>query len=203
MGMLAWANPLICLLFAQLSWADSFATIENASRKVQSIDAEFTQTKHLKMLTRPLASEGRLYYRRPGEFRWEYTSPIRSVLIKNKQGTKRVTWRNGKFEPEAEAKLLPVQRVLDQLERWLRGDFGQDAVFEARLVNDAAPRVELKPRDPAMRQYIQLVTVVFSSTPGVVDSIEIWEGPESVTKIKLKNVKLNLPLSANIFELPK
>jgi outer membrane lipoprotein carrier protein len=201
--MLVWAKPLICLLLAQLSWADSFTAIEAASRKIQSIDAEFTQTKQLKMLARPLESEGRLYYRRPGEFRWEYTKPIQSILIKNKHGTKRVTWRNGRFEAESEARLLPVQRVLEQLEHWLRGDFTQGTAFEARLISGATARVELKPRDKALSQYVSLVNVVLSSTPGVVDGIEIWEGPESVTKIQLKHVKLNQPLPVNAFELPK
>lgn len=201
--MLVWAKPLVCLLLAQLSWADNFSAIEVASRNVHSIEAAFIQTKHLKMLARPLRSEGKLYYRRPGEFRWQYDSPIQSVLIKNKQGTKRVTWRGGKFEPEAEAKLLPVQRVLEQLEQWLRGDFSQSTVFEARLVKGPPARVELEPRDKTLSQYIQRVSVVFSDTPGVVESIEIWEGPESVTKIKLEKVKLNQPLPPNAFELPK
>lgn len=201
--MLAWAKPFVWLLLAQLSWADSFAAIEAASRNVQSIEAAFIQTKQLKMLARPLRSEGKLYYRRPGEFRWEYEAPIRSVLIKNKQGTKRVTWRGGKFEPEADAKLLPVQRILEQLEQWLRGDFSQSTLFAARLVKGPPARVELEPRDKALGQYIQKVNVVFSNTPGVVESIEIWEGPESVTKIRLEKVKLNQPLPANAFELPK
>jgi len=197
------ATTLVCLLLAQLSWADSFASIEAESRKVQSIEAEFTQTKELKMLSKPISSVGRLYYRRPAEFRWEYSAPIRSVLIKNKHGIKRVTWRGGKFEPEAETKLMPVQRVLDQLEQWLRGDFSQSTVFQAKLVQGTPTRVELKPREKSLAQYIQVVQVILSNTPGIVDGIEIWEGPDSVTRIKLKNVRLNQPLPPHVFELPK
>lgn len=200
--MLIWAKSLGLFLLAQLAWTDSFASIESASRSVQSVTAEFTQTKHLKMLARPITSEGKLYYHRPGEFRWEYVTPIKSVLIKNKRGISRVTWRGGKFQAEAETKLKPVQMVLEQMEQWLRGDFTKSTLFEPSLEAGPPARVKLVPRDKALSQFIQFVYVSMSTTPGVADSVEIWEGPDSVTRLKLKNVKLNQPLPAHIFEIP-
>lgn len=193
---------MVCLLLAQLGWTDSFASIEAASRSVHSVSAEFTQTKHLKMLTRPITSEGKLYYHAPGEFRWEYTTPIRSILVKNRLGVQRVTWRGGKFQPDAEAKLKPVQMVLEQMEQWLHGDFSQTTLFEASLEAGPPARVKLVPRDKALSQFINVVYVVMSTTPGVVDSIEIWEGPDALTRLKLKNVKLNQKLPAHTFEVP-
>jgi outer membrane lipoprotein carrier protein len=200
--MLTWANALVCLLLGQLGWADSLASIEAASRSVRSVAAEFTQTKQLKMLTKPIISEGKLYYHAPGEFRWEYATPIKSVLVKNKQGVHRVTWRGGKFQPDAEAKLKPVQIVLEQMEQWLRGDFSQTTLFEASLEAGPPARVKLVPRDKALGQFINVVYVAMSTTPGVVDSIEIWEGPDAVTRLKLKNVRLNQKLPAHTFEVP-
>lgn len=201
--MLIWAKALGLLVLAQLAWTESFASIESASRSVGSVAAEFTQTKELKMLTRPITSEGKLYYHRPGEFRWEYTTPIKSVLVKNKQGIYRVTFRGGKYQPEAEAKLKPVQMVLEQMEQWLRGDFTQSKLFDASLEAGPPARVKLVPKDKAFGQFINVVYVVMSKTPGVAESIEIWEGPDAVTRLKLKNVKLNQPLPARIFEVPQ
>ena len=200
--MLTWGKTMLCLVLAQLGWTDSFATIEAASRKVHSVAAEFTQTKHLKMLARPITSEGRLYYEEPGKFRWEYATPIKSVLIKDKRGVHRVTWRAGKYQPDAEAKLRPVQMVLEQMEQWLHGDFSQATLFQSTLEAGPPARVKLVPREKALGQFIQVVYVVLSSTPGVVDSIEIWEGPDAVTRIKLKNVKLNEKLPQQTFEVP-
>jgi outer membrane lipoprotein-sorting protein len=37
----------------------------------------------------------------------------------------------------------------------------------------------------------------------MVDGIEIWEGPDAVTRLKLKNVKLNQKLPARVFEVPQ
>jgi outer membrane lipoprotein-sorting protein len=202
--MLAWAKTTAFLLLAPMTWTESLASIEAASRNVHSVSAEFTQTKHLKMLKRPITSEGKLYYHRPAEFRWEYTSPIKSILVKNKQGIARVTFRGGKFEPDAEAKLKPVQLVLEQMEQWLRGDFSQSTLFAAALETGepgSPARVKLTPREASLRQFIQVVYVVMSSTPGVVDSIEIRENADGVTRLQLKNVKLNQPLPAHIFEV--
>jgi outer membrane lipoprotein carrier protein len=200
--MLAWAATMVCLLLAQPSWTESFVSIEAASHAVHTVSAEFTQTKHLKMLARPITSEGKLYYRRPGEFRWEYTTPIKSILVRNKQGLHRVTWRGGRFQSDAEAQLKPVQMVLEQMEQWLRGDFSQSTLFAASLEPGPPARVKLRPRDDALGQFINYVYVVMSTTPGVVDSIEIWEGPDAVTRLKLKNVKLNQSLPASIFAVP-
>ena len=92
--------------------------------------------------------------------------------------------------------------ILEQMEQWLRGDFSQVALFEPSLEAGPPARVKLKPRDKRIAQFIQEVYVVMSSTPGVVDSSEIWEGSDSVTRIKLNNVKLNQNLPARAFELP-
>jgi outer membrane lipoprotein-sorting protein len=199
--MLAWFKTSAYLLLAQLTWTESLASIEVASRNVQSVSAGFTQTKHLKMLTKPITSEGKLYYHRPSEFRWEYTSPIKSILVKNKQGISRVTFRGGKFQPDAEAKLKPVQMVLEQMEQWLRGDFSQSKMFEATLEQGPPVRVKLTPRDKALNQFIQVVYVVMSTVPGVADSIEIWESADAVTRLKLKDVKLNQPLPPHVFDV--
>jgi hypothetical protein len=185
-----------------LAWADSWTSIRTAAQRVNSLAAEFSQTKQLKILAHPIRAEGRLYYQRPGRIRWEYTEPIRSVLISNQEGIRRLTWRGGRYHPDADAKLKPVQMVLGQLELWLRGDFSKSTLFVATLEAGPPVRVKLVPRDKGLGKLIAAVYVVLSVTPGVVDTIEIWEGPDAVTRIQLKNVKVNQPLPARTFQPP-
>ena len=185
-----------------LAWTDDWATIEKAARDVSTIQADFSQNKQLKMLAHPVRAEGKLFYRRPGEIRWEYTSPIKSVLISNQKGIRRVTWRGGKWQPDADAKLKPIQTVLGQIGLWLRGDFSQSTLFVPTLEPGPPARVKLVPRDKALGKFITVVYVVLSDTPGVVDTIEIWEGPDAVTRLKLRNVKLNQPIPPRTFQPP-
>ncbi len=44
--------------------------------------AEFVQTRHLKALTRPLVTPGRVWFRAPNRFRWELGVPARSVAVR-------------------------------------------------------------------------------------------------------------------------
>jgi hypothetical protein len=193
---LGWLGP-ICL-----AWTDDWATIEKAAREVTTIQAEFSQSKQLKMLAHPIRAEGKLFYRRPGEIRWEYTGPIKSVLISNQQGIRRVTWRGGRYQPDVDAKLKPIQMVLGQMQLWLQGDFNKSTLFTPTLEPGPPARVKLVPRDKGLGKFITAVYVVLSNTPGVVDTIEIWEGPDAVTRLRLKNVKLNQPIPSRTFQPP-
>jgi outer membrane lipoprotein carrier protein len=185
-----------------LAWTESWTSIRTAAQGVNTLAADFTQSKQLKMLAHPIRSEGKLYYQRPGNIRWEYTSPIKSVLISTKQGVVRLTWRGGRYQPDADAKLKPVQMVMAQLEHWLSGDFSNTTLFVPTLEAGPPRRVKLTPRDQALSKFITAVYVTFSTTPGVVDTIEIWEGPDAVTRIQLKNAKVNQPLPARTFQPP-
>ncbi len=193
---------LLLLAPILLAWTESLTSIQAAAKKVTAVQAEFVQTKHLKMLARPITAEGKLYYRKPGELRWEYTGPIRSVLIKNKRGISRMTWRDGAYHADAETKLKPVQLVLEQMELWLQGDYVQSTLFTATLEAGPPPKVKLLPKNKSLGNFISVVYVFLAEPPGAVDSIEIWENQDSVTRIKLKNVKLNGTLPAKIFEPP-
>ena len=185
-----------------LASTDNWSSIQEAARKVTAVQADFIQTKHLKMLARPITAEGKLYYRKPGELRWEYTGPIKSVLIKNKRGISRMTWRDGAYRADAEAKLKPVQLVLEQMELWLQGDYVQSTLFTATLEAGPSPKIKLVPKNKSLGSLITAVYVFLAEQPGAVDSIEIWENQDSVTRIKLKNVKLNGTFPAKVFEPP-
>ena len=54
---------------------------EQAPVLLQSIQADFTQEKHLKILSQPIISTGTFTFQRPQSLRWEYISPIRSILL--------------------------------------------------------------------------------------------------------------------------
>jgi outer membrane lipoprotein carrier protein len=184
------------------AWTDDWSSIRRAAGDVSTIQAEFSQTKQLKLLVNPIRAEGKLAYRRPGEIRWEYAGPIKSVLISNKQGVRRFTWRGGRYQSDGDAKLKPIQMVLGQMELWLRGDFSQSQLFAPALEPGPPARVKLVPRDKSLGKFITAVYVFLSETPGIVDTIEIWEGQDAVTRLKLKNVKVNQPIPPRTFQPP-
>jgi Outer membrane lipoprotein-sorting protein len=71
---------LCCCLFL-LGWADSLEQIQAEAEKIQSIKAEFVQTKRMPILSKPLVSTGAFYFLAPESVRWEYASPVQSILL--------------------------------------------------------------------------------------------------------------------------
>ena len=112
----------------------------------------------------------------------------------------RYVWRDSKYVPDGSAKAKPLRRVLRQMGRWMRGEFSENEVFTPQLVQGSPVRVRLTPKDAKVKKYVTGVDVLLSSTPGVVDAIEISEGPDASTRIAFSGVKLNRPIPGRLFK---
>jgi len=185
------------------AWSDDWESIRRAADQIQTLEADFVQTKELEILSKPLVSRGTLSSRRPSELRWEYESPLRSVLLATPRGVKRYVYKGGKWVPDAGAKVEAIRAVLAEMNLWLRGDFEESKVFKATLRQGKPTRVELVPRDPAMKKYITRIWLVLGDKPGVLTAIDIEEGAKASTHIAFANVKLNGPIPDRRFEPPR
>ena len=68
--------PLLFLLLLALLPAEAMADKLQKPGRLRSVQAEFVQEKHLKILTRPLVSRGTFAFQAPQSLRWEYRSPF-------------------------------------------------------------------------------------------------------------------------------
>ena len=57
--------------------------ISQAASKLKSMQCDFVQTKHLKMLNDKVVSKGKMYYQQSDKLRWEYVSPYKYTFILN------------------------------------------------------------------------------------------------------------------------
>jgi outer membrane lipoprotein carrier protein len=55
--------------------------VDAAKAGVETLAGEFTQKNRVKLFKQELASKGRLYFKKPRQIRWEYTTPDPSVMI--------------------------------------------------------------------------------------------------------------------------
>ena len=73
---------LSVVLHAQgLSEQKIIQKMASAAEEIKTIQCNFTQTKHLKMLSQEQVSEGKMFCQQPDKLRWEYTSPRASTLV--------------------------------------------------------------------------------------------------------------------------
>jgi outer membrane lipoprotein-sorting protein len=57
----------------------------NAQTHMQTWSADFTQARTLKSLTQPLIATGHVWFKAPGEFRWEVLKPSPTTAVRNAQ----------------------------------------------------------------------------------------------------------------------
>ena len=183
-----------CLL---IGWGNSWESIRTAAGKVTSIRADFTQEKHMPILQKPLVSKGVLYYQLPDSLRWEYTVPIKSILLQHKSVSRRFVQSQDGMIEETGRQLEMMQFMLREIPLWLGGRFNENPLFVAERLDER--RIEMRPREAAMARIIERVEVKLSSTPGVIESVTVHESRGVFTRFLFTNVILNESLAESLF----
>jgi outer membrane lipoprotein-sorting protein len=191
---------LVILIVFCSGWTDSWTDIEQAASKVESIQADFVQERHLQILDRPLISTGRFYYRQPDALRWEYTAPIRSILLMHGNRIQRYVQKGETYIAESGPGVDAMQFVTAEMTNWFKGRFDQTPYFEAEFVTGSDRRVRLRPKKNGMSKMIRHIDMTFSDTPGVIESVTVFEGETSFIKLIFTHVDLNRPLPDRLFE---
>lgn len=175
-----------------IGWADSWDSIRHAAGRLQTIEAEFVQTKQMKILVRPLVSKGVFRFKAPTSLRWEYRHPFHSVLLMHNGSVKKFYLDNGVVREDAGIRVQSMQFVLQEITRWLSGSFDENPAFKAELTPDRL--IILTPKDASMQNVIEKIELRLSAKPGVIESVSIFEDGQSYTKIDFHNVYLNRKL---------
>ena len=89
---------LVCLSLVSVSAqtlneAQIRQRVNQAAAAMKTMQCDFVQTKHLKMLNDVMVAQGKMYYQQRSKLRWEYTNPYAytfvlngdKVLLKNRQ----------------------------------------------------------------------------------------------------------------------
>ncbi len=190
-------TALLVATFMCLGWADSWEELKTAAGTVTSVRAGFTQEKHMKILARPLVSEGILLFQSPDSLRWEYRHPVQSILLLHNGQTRRFVQKNGSLVEDAAAKLQSMQVVVQEITQWLNGRFDDNPAFAARL--EPGRKIVMTPRDESFARLIQRIEVLLSDRPAVIKSVMIFESEDSFTKLDFKDVVLNQKLEDALF----
>ena len=177
-------------------WTASLASIKAAAGAVSSIRADFSQEKHLKILSRPLVSTGVLYYRRPLSLRWEYREPVKSVLLLHAGRVRRFVWDRDAFRETSGSGVDAVRFVAEEIPRWLQGRFDANPDFSVALQDTT---IVLKPKSAALAGVIERIELHLAQQPGVIDSVTVFEGPDSFTRFTFRNTQVNTELPEAVF----
>lgn len=189
------------LFFAAAGPSQEWTSLKEASRDIRSVKAEFLQKRYLQILTKPLLSEGRLFFYAPDSLRWEYLSPLRSVTLQKGNTIQIFNFSEGVWKPEMTQAIESRRMVLAEISQWFQGRFDESKAFKHVYSPGPPARVTMVPGE-GINRFIQRIEIILSVKPGVIDRVEIEEPGGSRTSIEFRNVEINSSFSPEVFEKP-
>jgi Outer membrane lipoprotein-sorting protein len=173
---------------------------DTVSVRIRSVQADFTQEKHLKILARPLISQGTFVFQAPQSLRWEYLHPIHTVLMLHDGRITKLIKREGKFEQDNGTGVDVMQIVLQDIGSWLDGRFSDNPFFTVSRTGEHT--LVLSPKDRNLETVIKRIELRLSDEVGVVNHVTIVEDDEAATELTFSRVILNQEIPARRFTGP-
>jgi outer membrane lipoprotein-sorting protein len=180
--------------------ADNFDQLRKDAANIKTIKARFVQKKSMKILSKPLISQGLFYYVAPDSFRWEYLKPLRSVVITYKDDTKRYIASGGKMIEDKTGGVQAMKIVLNEIAGWMSGKFDQNPSFAATLKEGAYTEITLTPVGKSMAGMIEKIKITLSKKDTAVKSVKIIESANAFTQIDFSDVQINKVISDKTFQ---
>jgi len=180
--------------------ADDFERIRKESSRISTISADFVQKKVMKILSRPLVSEGKFYYAAPDSIRWEYSKPVKSVVISSKGNTRRYMASGGKMVEDKTGGAQAMKIVLNEVAGWMSGRFDANPSFAATLKEGANTQITLTPAGKSMAGMIEKIEITVSRKDASVKSVRIIESATAETRIDFQHVVINKAFHPSVFQ---
>ena len=188
-------------LTAQQSEAQIRQAITQAASAMKTMQCDFTQTKHLKMLNDKMTSKGRMYYQQTNRLRWEYTSPYSytfilnddKVLLKNAQ-------RNDVIDVNKNKLFREIARIM--MNSVVGTSLTDDKSFKSTIATNGSEWTAfLLPQRKDLKQLFQKIILHFNRTNAMVKQVELIERNGNKTVIELNNIRTNEKISADMFTI--
>ena len=170
------------------------------SGKINTIYSDFKQEKHLAYLNDVIISEGKFWFEKENNLRWEYITPFEYVIVIN----------NGKFKIKdgEDIKEYDVnsnkafQEVNKMIINSVKGDLLKDERFTIEAFqNKENYLIKLEPKDDIMAKVLSKIELYFKKSDLNIFKVKMIEEEDNFTIISFKNKKINEAISKNIFNL--
>ncbi len=171
--------------------------IQSASSNVSSYSSSFIQEKHLAIFTQPVLFHGNLFVARPNRLRWEFDSPLKSVLIFN--DSMGIRCDEKAQQSQFDLTTDPIMRsVAEQLWLWLGGDYKKLKTLFT-LEKTGEDTLVVSPRKKSVSDYLESVSIKFDINSKQPQTVEILEPGGDLTRITFTSYVTNPTVSDSLF----
>ena len=192
-------SHIIPLSAQQLTEEQIKQKVNQTASAMKTMQCDFVQTKHLKMLNNDFVSHGKMYYQQSNKLRWEYTSPYSytfilnndQVLLKNKQ-------RNDLIDVKQNKLFREIVRIM--MSSVVGNCLADDKNYKVSIATIGIEWVAtLLPQRKDMKQMFQKLVLHFNAKKSVVNTVELFDKNGEKTIIELKNIRTNETITSNMF----
>lgn len=192
-------SHIIPLSAQQLTEEQIKQKVNQTASAMKTMQCDFVQTKHLKMLNNDFVSHGKMYYQQSNKLRWEYTSPYsytfilnnNQVLLKNKQRNDLIDIKQNKLFREI------VRIMMSSVIGNCLTDDKNYKVSVAAIGNEWV--ATLLPQRKDMKQMFPKLILHFNAKKSVVNTVELYDKNGEKTIIELKNIRINETIHPHMF----
>ena len=172
--------------------------IQSRYEKTNDFEASFIQEYVGKVMRQSNRGEGKVYFKKKGMMRWDYTVPNQKLISDGQ-----TLWY---YQPEEKQVLLSdVSRVLKEKTPlgFLAGEGNLSRDFDLLNLNESVSQkednyvVELAPKEP-LATLAKLTLTVDKKTYTVLQS-DVFDGLGNVTRTRFIDIKTNVGLSNSFF----
>jgi outer membrane lipoprotein carrier protein len=188
-------------LMAQQSEIQIRQKISQVASSIKTMQCDFIQTKHLKMLNDDMVSKGRMYYQQGNRLRWEYTSPyIYIFIINNDKVLLKNNQRNDVIDVNKSKLFKEIARMM--MNSVVGSCLTDEKSFKSSISVSAGEWVAtLLPHRKDMKQMFQKIVLHFSQKQAMVTQVELIEKNGDATIIDLKHIRTNETISTDMFTI--
>lgn len=187
---------LTFIAFASTGWCQKWSEIKGDEatsvassimtevKKVKKMDRRFVQTKHSKMVSEPVAMDGRMHYESPDVMNWEYEHPY-SFAIEIK-GDAVAMKRDGQVQQMGKKQQMGLKSMMKMIVGMSSGtSLFDDRNFDWKLYgNNKSYKVEMVPKNKNVKRMFDKVELIFDKSKKRISGLELQESDGSVTTIK-------------------
>jgi outer membrane lipoprotein-sorting protein len=170
----------------------------------QSWSADFTQTRHLKVLNRPLVSTGKVWVT-PGEFRWELGQPVQTIVLRQPDQLLIVYPRLKRAEkyPLGAVPTGPIKDALALLDATLPRDrttMEKNFRLLSAEETNSVLQMTLQPKSDSARKFIGEIVIGFHTNDFTIAATEMKFADGSSLRNDFTNVVVNRPIDPKLFQ---
>lgn len=170
------------------------------SQQTSSISSDFVQIKRLSFLEEDVQSEGKFYFQKENQLRWEYSKPFFYLIIFN-HDTILIQDENKTNSYDAASNRM-FREINNIMLSMVNGTILESKNFDFEYFEDPSTyMLELTPLEEGMKEFLSKIRLFVNKNDYSVDELYMIERSGDYTHIRFINKSLNEEIPEHIFDL--